>query len=207
LVFYICFGTVAMVSDAQIREMAVATENSGQRFFWVMRIPQDEAGKPVREDCSHGLPEGFVERTKATGLVYVGWAPQLHILAHRAVRGFVSHCGWNSTIESISVGVPMIAWPYQADQMMNATLLDRLLGVAIRINSTGGWRDMIPSEAFERAIRALMVEPGGDAMKAKVVQISDMIEKAVRPGGSSRTNLESFVQEVRTLSSGATHSK
>jgi hypothetical protein len=206
-VLYICFGTVALVSDAQIREMAVAIEKSGQRFFWVMRIPKDEDGMPVGEDYSRVLPEGFVERTKATGLVYVGWAPQLHILAHRAVRGFVSHCGWNSAIESISVGVPMIAWPYQADQMMTATLLDQLLGVAIRINSTGGWRDMIPSEAFERAIRALMVEPGGDAMKAKVVQISDMIEKAVRPGGSSRTNLESFVQEVRMLSSGPTHSK
>ena len=115
-------------------------EISGQRFFWVMGIPKDDAGKPVREDCSHVLPEGFVERTKATGLVYLGWAPQLHILAHRAVRGFVSHCGWNSTIESISLVIPMIAWAYQADQMMSATLLDQLLGVAICINNTGGYR-------------------------------------------------------------------
>ncbi|KAG0577479.1 hypothetical protein KC19_5G159600 [Ceratodon purpureus] len=206
-VLYICFGTVAMVSDEQIRQMAIAIENSGQRFFWVLRIPKDEIGKPVSEDFSQVFPEGFLERTKARGLVYLDWAPQLHILAHRAVRGFVSHCGWNSTIESISVGVPMIAWPYQAEQMMNATLLDQLLGVAIRINKTGGWRDMITSETFERAIRTLMAEPAGDAMKAKVLQISELIEKAVRPGGSSRTNLESFVQEVRMLSPGARHSK
>lgn len=92
-VLYICFGTVAMVSDEQIREMAIAIENSGQRFFWVLRIPKDENRKPVREVFSHVFPEGFVERTKAKGLVYLDWAPQLHILAHRAVRGFVSHCG------------------------------------------------------------------------------------------------------------------
>ena len=195
-----------MVSVEQTREMAIALENSGQRFLWVIRIPKDETGKAVG-DLSDVMPAGFVERTKGKGMVYVDWAPQLHILAHRAVRGFVSHCGWNSTIESIAVGVPMIAWPYQAEQMMNATLVDQLLGVAIRINETGGWRDLIRNDAFERAIRTLMVEPAGDAMKAKVLQISNMIEKAVRPGGSSRTNLEYFVQEVRKMSTGATDSK
>jgi len=193
-VLYICFGTVAMVSNAQIREMAIALENSQQRFFWVIRIP---SGEPVPDL----FPEGFLERTKTKGLVYFDWAPQLQILAHKAIRGFVSHCGWNSTIESLSVGVPIIAWPYQAEQMLNATLLDQLLGVAIRINKIGGWYgDFISSDTFERAIRTLMVEPAGEAMKTKVLQVSDTIEKAVRPGGSSRTNLETFVQDVRRLS-------
>lgn len=194
-VLYICFGTVAMVSVEQIREMAIALENSEQRFFWVLRIP---TGSP---ELSQVFPEGFLQRTKSRGLVYLDWAPQLHILAHRAIRGFVSHCGWNSTIESIVVGVPMIAWPYQAEQMLNATLLDHILGIAVRINKMGGWYgDLITSEAFERAIRMLMLEPAGDAMRSKVLEISDMIEKAVRPGGSSRTNLETFVQDVRRLS-------
>ena len=88
----------------------------------------------------------------------------------------------------------MIAWPYQADQMLNAILLDQVLGVAIRINTGGGWSgDMISSERFERAIRTLMVEPAGETALSKARNASGVIEKALRPGGSSRTNLESFV--------------
>lgn len=196
-VLYICFGTVAMLSPEQIHEMAMALERSQERFFWVLRIA--DRGSQVE------FPEGFLERTKSRGLVWLDWAPQAHILAHRAIKGFVSHCGWNSTIESIAVGVPMIAWPYQAEQMMNATLLDQVLGVAIRINKIGGWYgDLISAERFENAIQTLMVEPAGDRMREKAVQVSEVIDKAVRPGGSSRSNLETFVQDVRTLATTTT---
>lgn len=203
-VLYMCFGTVAMLSDEQIRQMAIALENSGQRFFWALRLRRNETGAP--QDVSRVFPEGFLQRTKSKGLVYFDWAPQLHILAHRAIKGFVTHCGWNSTMESILMGVPTIGWPMQAEQMLNAIFLDKVLGISIRINKTAGWKDMISSDTFERAIHTLMVDPSGETMKAKVLQISDTVEKAARPGGSSRINLESFVQDVRRMASGGVNS-
>ena len=106
--------------------MARGLEMSGQRFLWVVPGPpggeEDDGQKP---DAGLGalLPEGFLARTKGKGLVVEAWAPQREVLAHGAVGGFVTHCGWNSVLEAIMGGVPMLAWPMYAEQRMNKVFL------------------------------------------------------------------------------------
>lgn len=108
---YISFGSVAILSLTQLHELALGLEASGQRFLLVVRSTQD---------ADSLLPEGFEERTKERGFVVNGWAPQLWVLSHDSVGGFLTHCGWNSSLESICRGVPMLTWPIQAEQAMNA---------------------------------------------------------------------------------------
>lgn len=194
-VIYICFGSIAMPSDAQVRELAVGLESSGQPFFWVLRTP--EAGRVLSEV----LPESFLERTKSRGFVYTEWAPQLHILAHRAVGGFLSHCGWNSAVEGMIMGVPMIAMPVMGDQMVNATLIAKVLGIGIRVNEIGAWFETVGSETIEKAVRTLMTDAAGEAMRGKVAQVSVTIQKSVRPGGSSYENLALFRRHLKSLKS------
>jgi hydroquinone glucosyltransferase len=79
------------------------------------------------------LPEGFVERTRGTGLAVTEWVPQVEILNHRAIGGFLSHCGWNSTLEAVAAGVPMLAWPLYAEQRTNAVLLSERVGLALAL--------------------------------------------------------------------------
>lgn len=195
-ILYISFGSLATLPDVQVRELAVGLENSGRSFFWVLRIPKP-ANSEAATDISTLLPEGFLERTKERGLVYSEWAPQLQILAHRAIGGFLTHCGWNSVIESICVGVPMIAWPFQAEQMLNATLIVKVLGIAVRIG-TAGWSEIVGNQEIERAIRVLMLEEA-DCLRRRVMEVSNIVERAVRPGGSSKRYLEEFVKELKCL--------
>ncbi|KAL0307112.1 UNVERIFIED_CONTAM: UDP-glycosyltransferase 71E1 [Sesamum radiatum] len=114
---------------------------------------------PVEYDnLEEVLPEGFLERNAGIGKV-IGWAPQIDILSHRAVGGFVSHCGWNSTLESMWYGVPMAVWPLSAEQQMNAFLLVKDLGVAVEIkmdyqrNLMGGSNMFVTAEEIENGIR------------------------------------------------------
>ncbi|PKA55938.1 UDP-glycosyltransferase 72B1 [Apostasia shenzhenica] len=111
---------------------------SGQRFLWVVSKQSDVSGggayfnpQSTRDPLGF-LPEGFLERTKEKGMVVPCWAPQPKVLAHGAVGGFLSYCGWNSTLESIVNGVPMIAWPLYAEQPMNAEMLVEKVKVALR---------------------------------------------------------------------------
>ena len=108
-VVFLTFGSFGLFPANQLVEMAMALENSGHRFLWVVRDPP--AGPAQKEDLNQILPEGFLERTKDRGLVVRSWAPQVAILSHDSVGGFVTHCGWNSVLEAVCGGVPMLAWP------------------------------------------------------------------------------------------------
>ncbi|XP_040369334.1 scopoletin glucosyltransferase [Rosa chinensis] len=104
-VVYVCFGSVADFNSTQLKEVAVALEAAGQDFIWVVRKGKDEV------DQDEWLPEGFEERMEGKGLIIRGWAPQVLILDHPSVGEFVTYCGWNSTLEGISTGLPMVTWP------------------------------------------------------------------------------------------------
>ncbi|MED6117905.1 hypothetical protein PIB30_114398, partial [Stylosanthes scabra] len=131
-----CFGSGGTLSQEQVNEIAFGLELSGHKFLWVVRVPSEipNSGYVIgqKEDPIQYLPAGFVNRTKEQGLVVPSWAPQIEILAHGSTGAFLSHCGWNSTLESIVHGVPMIAWPLFAEQRMNAILLTDELRVAVR---------------------------------------------------------------------------
>ncbi|CAA0815878.1 UDP-glycosyltransferase 71B2 [Striga hermonthica] len=182
-VVFLCFGTMGSFDRAQVAEIAAGLERSGARFLWSLRKPggpRKPGGAFVPpteyEDFGEVLPEGFLERTSGVGRV-VGWAPQVAVLAHEAVGGFVSHCGWNSTLESVWHGVPVATFPLYAEQQMNAFLLVRELGMAepIRIDYrkdfVSGEDEIVGAEEIEAAVRQLMAANcGGVREKVKEMQ-------------------------------------
>ncbi|EMS45407.1 UDP-glycosyltransferase 71C5 [Triticum urartu] len=123
-VMFLCFGSKGMLPPPQVHEIAHGLERSGHRFLLVLRgLPVDTtmgARDPTDANLAELLPEGFLDKTKGRGLVWPTRAPQKEILAHAAVGGFVTHCGWNSILESLWFGVPMLPWPLAADQHLNA---------------------------------------------------------------------------------------
>ncbi|KAL2245880.1 UDP-glycosyltransferase 71E1 [Sesamum indicum] len=182
-VVFLCFGSKGCFDDnSQVKEIAVALERSGHRFLWSLRKPPNEDHKfritpGEYKNPEEVLPEGFLERNAGIGKV-IGWAPQMAVLSHRAVGGFVSHCGWNSTLESMWCGVPMAVWPLSAEQQMNAFQLVKDLGVAVEIkmdykrNLMGGSNMIVKAEEIENGIRHLMqpqseIRDNVEAMKLK----------------------------------------
>ncbi|KAI3833032.1 hypothetical protein MKX03_021310 [Papaver bracteatum] len=128
-VVYICFGSQAVLDNNQMEAVAVGLEKSGVKFVWCVKEPT--VGHVAGEFGM--VPSWYGDRTAGRGLVVRGWAPQVLILNHRAIGSFLTHCGWNSVLESIGAGIPMLAWPMGADQFMNATLLVEQMKVAVRV--------------------------------------------------------------------------
>ena len=124
-VVFVALGTLLAVSDAQINEVARGLENAQVNFLWAMRS----------DDC---LPTGFEERVHGRGMVTRGWMNQQVILQHDSVAGFLSHCGWNSVLESVTAGVPLAVWPMGFEQPINAKLVVDELRVAVRVRTSDG---------------------------------------------------------------------
>ncbi|KAH6796725.1 hypothetical protein C2S52_021279 [Perilla frutescens var. hirtella] len=121
-VIYVSFGTTVSLSDEQINELAHGLERSKVKFLWVLR-DADKGDVFDGEVRRAELPEGFEERVRGEGMVVREWAPQPQILGHPSIGGFMSHCGWNSCLESITMGVAIAVWPMHSDQPRNAALI------------------------------------------------------------------------------------
>ncbi|GLT98898.1 hypothetical protein SLE2022_163720 [Rubroshorea leprosula] len=204
-VVFLCFGSKGSFSEDQVQEIACALDQSGHRFLWSLRKPQAKGVMSPPTDYSNFeevLPEGFLKRTAEVGKV-IGWTPQVSVLAHPAIGGFVSHCGWNSTLESIWFGVPIAVWPLYAEQQFNAFQMVRELGLAVEIkmdyrrDSRLGSKEppIVTAEEIKRGIVGLM-EPQSDVRK-KMKVISEKSRKAsVKGGGSSYSSLRDFISLV-----------
>ncbi|KAG8646119.1 anthocyanidin 3-O-glucosyltransferase 2-like [Manihot esculenta] len=197
-VVFLCFGSMGSFSKDQLKEIAYALENSGHRFLWSIRRPPppDKIASPTDyEDPREVLPEGFLERTVAVGKV-IGWAPQVAVLAHPAIGGFVSHCGWNSVLESLWFGVPIATWPMYAEQQFNAFEMVVELGLAVEIDM--GYRKesglIVNSDKIERAIRNLM--ENSDEKRKKVTEMREKSKTALIDGGSSFISLGDFIKDA-----------
>ena len=129
------------------------------------------------------LPKGFIERTKEQGLVVPYWAPQVQVLSHGSTGGFLSHCGWNSTLESIMHGIPIIAWPLFAEQRMNAVLLTEGLKVALRPKANE--KGLVDREEIAKVIKGLMIGEEGKKVHNRMKDLKIAADKAVSPNGSS----------------------
>nr|AMQ26120.1 UDP-glycosyltransferase 45 [Pueraria montana var. lobata] len=194
-VIYVSFGSGGTMSEDQMREVALGLELSQQRFVWVVRPPCEGDASGSFFDVANGggdvalnyLPEGFVKRTEGVGLVVPMWAPQAEILGHPATGGFVTHCGWNSVLESVLNGVPMVAWPLYAEQKMNAFMLSEELGVAVRVAEEGG--GVVRGEQVAELVRRVMVDKEGVGMRKKVKELKLSGEKALTKFGSSHHSL------------------
>ncbi|KAK4337552.1 hypothetical protein RND71_042039 [Anisodus tanguticus] len=131
-VLYVSFGSSTTMTNDQIQELATGLENSKQKFLWILR-DADKGNVFDGETRKARLLEGYQERNEGIGIVITDWAPQLEILGYTSIGGFMSHCGWNSFMESITMGVPILAWPMHSDQPWNATLITDILEVGIQV--------------------------------------------------------------------------
>jgi UDP:flavonoid glycosyltransferase YjiC (YdhE family) len=130
------------------------------------------------------LPEGFLERTQDRGFLVNSWAPQVEILNHGSVGGFVTHCGWNSVLEALCAGVPMVAWPLYAEQRMNRIFLVEEMKVALAFREAGDDQFVNAAELEERVIE-LMNSKKGEAVRERVLKLREDAVVAKSDGGSS----------------------
>lgn len=197
-VIYVAFGTSISFSDEQVKEIAMGLERSGHNFVWGLRYA--DTADFSEEDQAGGrpqLPEGFEERNEGRGMIIRGWAPQLEILRHPSTGGFLTHCGWNSCIESMSVGVPMAAWPMHSEQPLNAILISRVLRIGVLVREcTVQINEIVKSEAIEEAVRRLMGSAEGEEMRQRAAQLSNAVQQAVKENGSTASEIANFIAHI-----------
>lgn len=190
-VVYVCFGSQKALKRDQVEALALGLEKSGIRFLWVVK-----RGMIGKEEGGYGsIPDGFEKRVSGRGLVWKEWAPQVSILSHKAVGGFLSHCGWNSLLEGIVGGVMILAWPMEADQFVNAKLLVEYLGVAVQVCEGA---DSVPdSDELGKVVAESLSRR--DEVKIKAKELRDNALAAVKSDGSSARDLDRLVEDLRNL--------
>ncbi|KAE8056919.1 hypothetical protein FH972_013651 [Carpinus fangiana] len=182
-VVYVNFGSITVMTSEQLIEFAWGLANSNQTFLWIIRPDL------VRGDSAVLPPEFFAE-TKERSLL-ASWCPQEQVLSHPSIGGFLTHSGWNSTIESVSAGVPMISWPFFAEQQTNCRYSCNEWGIGMEIDG-GVKRGEIASLVGE-----LMVGEKGKELKKKAVEWKKLAKEATsKPSGSSYVNVDKMINEV-----------
>ncbi|KAJ7968894.1 Glycosyltransferase [Quillaja saponaria] len=177
-VVYICFGSIVNLTESQLLEIAMGLEASMQPFIWVVRKSKDK-----EEEKEEWLPEGFENRIEGKGLIIRGWATQVLILDHEAVGVFVTHCGWNSTLEGVAAGVSMVAWPVSADHFNNEKLITDVLkiGVSVGVQKFVGLEgDSIKREAIEKALKRITVGDEAEEMRSRAKAFAKLARRAVK---------------------------
>ncbi|XP_015697218.1 UDP-glycosyltransferase 83A1-like [Oryza brachyantha] len=184
-VVYVAFGSFTMFDRRQFQELALGLELTGRPFLWV-----------VRPDIVHGdvheYPEGFLDRTASGRGKLVSWAPQQRVLAHPAVACFVSHCGWNSTMEGIRNGVPLVAWPYFADQFVNRAYICDIWRIGVQAVADGK-SGVITKEHIAGRVEEVMGDAG---MRKRVEALMAAAHESVQEGGCSHGNFDMFVEAI-----------
>ncbi|KAM5549766.1 hypothetical protein ABKV19_000931 [Rosa sericea] len=199
-VVYVCFGSMINFADCQLLEIAAGLEASGQNFIWVV--------KKQKKEIEEWLPEGFEKRMQGKGLIIRDWAPQVLILEHKAVGAFLSHCGWNSILEGVSAGIPMITWPVSAENFYTEKLVTQILRVGVGVGAEK-WVSFVDQslkseasvkrEAIEKVVTRIIEGDEAEEMRNRVKALGEMASRAVEEGGSSFSDLTSLIEELRTL--------
>ncbi|KAJ9555830.1 hypothetical protein OSB04_010444 [Centaurea solstitialis] len=204
-VLFVSFGSGGTLSQKQIDELAFGLEKSGQKFLWVVKSPSEKVNASYFSaktdlDPTSFLPDGFLDRVRDRGLVVSSWIPQVEILGHSSTGGFLTHCGWNSILESIVNGVPMIGWPLYAEQQMNAVNLTDGLGVAYRVKV--GENGLVERDEIEKCVRSLIEGEDGRKMRTKVVELKEGGAKALSQDGSSTRAILHVAKDTLLATSG-----
>ena len=182
-VLYVNFGSLITVTPKQLSDFAWGLSNSGYPFMWVIRADLVDGGDEITS-------ESFSEEIKGRGLI-IGWCPQERVLGHPSVGGFLTHCGWNSTIESLCCGLPMICWPFFAEQQTNCVYCCGDWGVGLEIG------EEVERGKVEELVRELMEGERGKKMRDRAEEWKRKAEQAVQPGGSSYGNFERLVEQLK----------
>ncbi|CAK7322792.1 unnamed protein product [Dovyalis caffra] len=181
-VVYVSFGSLAAIGYEQMAEIAWGLKGSDCYFLWV-----------VRESEKEKLPSNFAQESSEKGLI-VTWCSQLEVLAHKSVGCFMTHCGWNSTLEALSLGVPMVAIPQWTDQPTNAKYIVDVwqVGVKVKANEKG----IVAKEDVERCIWEVMEGERGKEMRRNSEKWMGLAKTALAEGGSSDKNIVEFAAEL-----------
>ncbi|XP_045796201.1 soyasapogenol B glucuronide galactosyltransferase-like [Trifolium pratense] len=201
-VLYVCFGSLTRLFHAQIVEIAHGLENSGHNFIWVVKEKdKDGDGEAFLQD--------FEERMKESkkGYIVWNWAPQLLILDHPATGGIVTHCGWNSILESMNSRLPMITWPMFAEQFYNEKLLVDVLKIGVSVGSKVNkfWLNIGDEVVVQRddIVKAVEILMGngeeGKAMRMRARKLGDAANRTIEEGGQSYNNLIQLIDELKSL--------
>ncbi|KAJ0094018.1 hypothetical protein Patl1_26089 [Pistacia atlantica] len=178
-VVYVSFGSLAALGAEQMEELAWGLKASDKHFLWV-----------VREFEEAKLPKNFVEETAEKGLV-LSWCPQLDVLAHEAIGCFVTHCGWNSTLEALSLGVPMVAMPCWTDQSTNAKYIMDVWKMGLK--APADEKGIVKQKAIQDSILEILEGEKGKEIKKNAAKWKKLARKAMGEGGSSDKNIDEFV--------------
>ncbi|KAI3789262.1 hypothetical protein L2E82_02054 [Cichorium intybus] len=186
-VVYISFGSVMSWSQKQIESIATALKILSRPFIWVVKQPENQESQQI----------GILEEIKEQGLI-VSWSPQTAVLSHPSVGCFISHCGWNSLIESITAGVPVTACPRWIDQPTNAKLVTDVWGVGVKINKN--LEELFAGEEVARCVEEIMTGSRSEEFRKNAAEFKRAAREAVADGGSSDKNIELFVNAISSCS-------
>ncbi|CAL5400898.1 unnamed protein product [Camellia sinensis] len=198
-VLFISFGSGGTLSYDQLNELALGLEMSEQRFLWVVRTPNDKVANASyfsvnsQNDPFAFLPKGFLDRTKGYGLVVPSWAPQAQILSHGSTGGFLTHCGWNSTLESVVHGIPLITWPLYAEQKMNAVMLTEDLRVALKVKVSEN--SIVGRIEIAKVVKDLMEGKEGKQVRCRMRDLKDAAAKVLSKDGDSTKSLAELAEK------------
>lgn len=190
-VVFVALGSEATLSEVELGELALGLEKCGLPFFWVLRNPPG-----FGQGESQTLPNGFEGRVKTRGVVHMGWVPQVRILSHPAIGGFLTHCGWNSVIEGLTFGRVLIFFPVMNDQGLNTRLLKgKKLGVEITRNERDG---SFTSNSLAESIKLAMVSEEGELVRANAKEMRGLFADEKKNNYYIDTFIQHFIQ-MRTF--------
>ncbi|KAK9291159.1 hypothetical protein L1049_009347 [Liquidambar formosana] len=200
-VVYACLGSQCRLVPSQLIQLGLGLEASKHPFVWVVKT-----GEEIFHEVEKWLlEEKFEERIRGRGLLIKGWAPQVLILSHPAIGGFLTHCGRNSTIEGLCFGVPMITWPLFAKQFFNEKLIVEILriGVRVGVDVPVRWGEeekvgvLVNKDQVEMALDILM-DGGeeGEERRKKALELGEMARRSMEEGGSSHSNMLLLIQYI-----------
>ncbi|KAL3651628.1 hypothetical protein CASFOL_004630 [Castilleja foliolosa] len=184
-VIYVSFGSVTLLTKNELLEFWYGLVNSGHRFLWVMRpdsIVEGDKDNPIAVELEEG--------TKERGYL-AGWVPQNEVLAHSSVAAFFTHSGWNSTLESVAAGMPMLCWPYFADQTINSRFVSDVWKVGLDM------KDSCDRVIVEKMVRDVMGERRDEFLE-RAGLLAELAKKAVSEGGTSYTNLNRLIEFIKS---------
>ena len=180
-VIYVAFGSYAILTQPQFNELALGLELVSRPFLWVVRSDGSAAE----------FPDGFIQRVADQGKI-VSWAPQEEVLTHPSVACFLSHCGWNSTLDGLATGVPILCWPYFGDQFLNRSYIINKWKVGLGLDPDEN--GFISRHEIKEKIQELVLD---DGIKANSTMLKEMARKSVSEGGSSYNNFRTFIEAIK----------
>ncbi|XP_044504580.1 UDP-glycosyltransferase 83A1-like [Mangifera indica] len=183
-VIYVAFGSFAIIDKIQFQEFALGLELTNKPFLWVVR-------PDITDDAKEAFPEGFQERVANRGKM-VGWAPQQKVLRHPSITCFFSHCGWNSTLEGLSNGLPFLCWPYFADQFMDESYICDIWQVGLRFKRDEN--GIITREEIKTKVAQLL---GDENYKARALKLRKAAIETVKEGGKSNKCFNKFIEWMK----------